>query len=78
MSANLTIRDVPDDLAARLKARARRNHRSVQGELISILEETLLTPELQSPADLLAAVSNLGLQTPAESARIIREERDAH
>jgi len=30
---------VPDDVADLLKARAQRNHRSVQGEIMAILEE---------------------------------------
>ena len=33
----LTIRNVDDDVIARLKARARRNHRSLEGELRHIL-----------------------------------------
>lgn len=36
---NLSIRNVPDEIAELLKARAQRNHRSVQGEIMAILEE---------------------------------------
>lgn len=36
--ANLSIKDVPDALAERLKQRASRNHRSLQGELMAIVE----------------------------------------
>lgn len=39
MSVNLSIKDVPDDVAERLRARAARNHRSLQGELMSIVEK---------------------------------------
>jgi plasmid stability protein len=39
MSVNLSIKDVPDDLAERLRARAARNHRSLQGELMAIVEQ---------------------------------------
>ncbi len=39
MSVNLSIKDVPDDVAQRLRARAARNHRSLQGELMSIVEQ---------------------------------------
>jgi len=35
---NLSIKNVPDALAARLRERAERNHRSLQGELMAILE----------------------------------------
>ena len=38
MAVNLSVKNVPDALAARLRARAERNHRSLQGELMAILE----------------------------------------
>jgi plasmid stability protein len=38
MPVNLSVRDVPDALAERLRSRAKRNHRSLQQELLSILE----------------------------------------
>lgn len=38
MPLNLSIKSVPDSLAARLRARAAANHRSLQGELMAILE----------------------------------------
>lgn len=37
MSQTLTIRNVPDALARRLKTRAERNHRSLQGEVMAML-----------------------------------------
>lgn len=37
MAVNLSIKGVPDDLAERLRRRAERNHRSLQGELMSIV-----------------------------------------
>ena len=41
MAVNLSLRNVPDDWAEKLRERAKRNHRSLQGELLSILEETV-------------------------------------
>jgi plasmid stability protein len=38
MPVTLSIRDVPDDIAEQLRARAKRNHRSLQGELMAIAE----------------------------------------
>jgi plasmid stability protein len=38
MPVNLSVKNVPDDLAQRLRRRAERNRRSLQRELISILE----------------------------------------
>jgi len=36
---NLSIKEVPDALAERLRFRAQRNHRSLQGELMAIIED---------------------------------------
>jgi plasmid stability protein len=41
---NLSVKNVPDALAAKLRARAERNHRSLQGELMAILEAATGTP----------------------------------
>lgn len=38
MPVNLSVKNVPDALAGRLRARAERNRRSLQRELLSILE----------------------------------------
>ena len=38
MPVNLSIKEVPDATADRLRARAERNHRSLQGELMAIIE----------------------------------------
>lgn len=42
MPVNLSIKGVPDDLAERLRARAERHHRSLQGELMAIVEQAAL------------------------------------
>lgn len=39
MPVNLSVKGVPDELAARLRERAAANHRSLQGELMAILNE---------------------------------------
>ena len=76
MSVTLSIKNVPEDLAEDLRTRARRNHRSLQAELLALLEETV-TPRRCSVRDVLAAVRASGLRTPAEARRMIREDRDA-
>lgn len=38
MSTNFSIKAIPDDLADRLRQRAERNHRSLQRELMAIVE----------------------------------------
>lgn len=42
MRVNLSIKGVPDDLAERLRARAERHHRSLQGELMAIVEQAAM------------------------------------
>ena len=38
---NLSIKDVPDSWAEALRQRAARNHRSLQGELMAIVEQAV-------------------------------------
>ena len=40
----LTIKEVPEALAEQLRQRAARNHRSLQGELMSIIEQAVNPP----------------------------------
>ena len=49
MSVNLSIKEVPDDLAERLRQRAARNHRSLQGELMAIIAQAASEPAPQVP-----------------------------
>lgn len=48
MSVNLSIKNVPDALAERLRTRAHRNNRSLQRELITILELAVRDDETAS------------------------------
>jgi plasmid stability protein len=41
MAINLSIKNVPEALADKLRARAERNHRSLQGELMAIIENAV-------------------------------------
>lgn len=75
MPVNFSIKNVPDPLADALRRRAERNHRSIQGELMAILEEALEDRSI-TPMQLLAEVRTLGLETPSESTSWIREDRD--
>jgi len=73
---NLSIKNVPDEVVQRLRQRAARRHRSLQGELLAIIEEAVRSQRELSPAELLAEVRRLGLRTPADSADIVRADRD--
>jgi antitoxin FitA len=77
MPVNLSIKNVPDEIAEELRERAARNHRSLQGELIAIIEEAAGRRKPLSPSEFLDGVRSLGLRTPAESRSMVREDRDA-
>jgi len=50
MPVTLTIKQVPERLAVRLRERAAANHRSLQGELMAMLEMALGVPaKLEAP-----------------------------
>ena len=76
MPVNLSIKNAPDDVVERLRRRAERHHRSLQGELLAISEEAVEAERDMSPHELLLEVRRLGLRTPAEAAAIIRTDRD--
>ena len=46
MPLNLSVKNVPETLAKKLRERAERNHRSLQGELMAILEATADEPHV--------------------------------
>jgi plasmid stability protein len=77
MPVNLSVKNVPDHIAERLRQRAAKHHRSLQGELIAILEENVTTKRSLTPLELLSEVRASALHTPEESADFIRKERDA-
>ena len=78
MPINLSIKNAPDEVVRRLRQRAERHHRSLQGELLAIIEAAARSEEELSPAELLAEIRRLRLSTPADSAAIIRADRDRH
>lgn len=73
-TVTLSVKGVPAELAKRLKERAERNHRSLQGELRSILEQA---GHVMTLDDLAMLAKRLGIKGESgESARMIREDRD--
>jgi len=73
---NLSIKRVPDKIVAKLRRRAMAHHRSLQGELLSLLEEAV-EPGRLTVEELRREIRKLGLSTPDESTAMIREDRDA-
>ncbi|PYQ59269.1 MAG: hypothetical protein DMF53_19075 [Acidobacteria bacterium] len=78
MAVTLRVENVPEEVAARLEERARKSRRSLQGELLRILEKAVAEEEQLTPGQVLEKVRSLKLKTPAESAAFIRQDRDAH
>ena len=80
MPVNLSIKNAPDDVVQRLRERAARNHRSLQGELMAIIEEAVQPQPARclTMDEVLARVRKLGSAARRdEAAAIIRADRDA-
>lgn len=77
MPVNLSIKNVPNPLAKRLRQRAEQHHRSLQGELMAILEEVLAEPKRPTVAEVLSRVRKLGVSTADEATAMVRADRDA-
>jgi plasmid stability protein len=74
---DLSIKGVPEEQVARLRERAKANHRSMQGELRALIDEaTADIPRKLTVDEIAAKVSALGLTRRDEAARLIREDRD--
>ena len=75
MPSTLSIRNVPDHILQGLRERASHHHRSLQGELLAMLDD-YVGPAPLSPTDLSAHVQRLGLATHGDSTSMVREDRD--
>ena len=76
MPASLSIKNVPDHVVERLRARAARNRRSLQGELLDLIERAADEVPTVSARDVYARIRKLHLPAGESSADIIRELRD--
>jgi plasmid stability protein len=74
--AQVIVRNLPDDVVARLKARAARQKRSLEQELRQILREAARP----SRDEIIADIDRIRAMTPtklqSDSADLIREDRD--
>ncbi len=78
MSVNLSIKNVPADVVERLRRRAERHRRSLQGELLAIVEQAVQPEHALNPAELLAQIRRLGVHTSAEAETVVRTDRERH
>jgi plasmid stability protein len=78
MPVNLSIKNVPERIVRPLRARAKRNHRSLQGELMAILDEAARVRDepKMTIEELYEDVIASGFRSPSESTQIVREMRD--
>lgn len=72
---NLSIKNAPEALVQQLREQAAANHRSLQGELMSIIEKGV-RPRRLDPRELLAELRRHGVQSADNSVEIIRADRD--
>jgi plasmid stability protein len=72
---NLSIKSVPEPLVAQLRRRAAVHHRSLQGELLSVLEDAV-HPKRATLVEARAELLRIGLKTHEEATEMIRKERD--
>lgn len=75
MPTSISIKNVPDEIVSLLRERAKKNHRSLQGELLSLLEEAVTTESLDVD-ELARHLRALELTTPDEATELVRELRD--
>lgn len=75
MMVNLSVKNVPEEVVQRLREQAKRHHRSLQGELLTILEEAV-EPRKLSIQELDRRVNALG-RTGDDSTAWMRADRDA-
>jgi len=82
VAVSLSIKNVPDEVAIKLRERAERHRRSLQGELLAIVDEAVETPSEMTIAELKAYVDSLGLKTgdarKLDAPLLTFDERRAH
>ncbi len=72
---NLSVKNVPEDLVDRLRRRARANHRSLQGELMAVLEATVASDHC-TVEEARQRLLELAYQTDDEAVGMVRDDRD--
>jgi plasmid stability protein len=74
---SLTLKNIPEQKLAMLKRRAKEHHRSLQGEMMNLIDEALKAPKATlTMEEVYEKVKALGIKSPGDSTRIIREARD--
>ena len=74
-TVTLSIKNVPERMVKQLRRKAAMHKRSLQGELMAVLEEAISPASLT--VDELEQVLRRYRPVPGDSTKMIREERDA-
>jgi len=62
MATNFTLKNIPNEIYEKIKVRAERNHRSINGEIISILGAAVMARQ-KNVAEILARADELRSHT---------------
>jgi antitoxin FitA len=74
---DISIKNVPQEKLERLRLRAKRHHRSLQGELLALIDEAIEdVPHKLSIDEVAGKIGKLGLRRRNEAAKLIRADRD--
>jgi plasmid stability protein len=77
MPVSLSIKNVPDDVVDRLRARAKRNRRSLQGELLAVVEQAAVQPAPLALTEIYQRARARGITSERnESVEMVRRMRD--
>lgn len=76
--ANVTVRNIDDEVIASLKAQAKTNHRSLEGEIRHVLaQQALRSARVEEFRERTARLHSLTQGRPqTDSVTLIREDRD--
>jgi len=79
MGVNISIKNVPEEKVELLRQRAKINHRSLQGELMAIIDQATMTvpKKPMTVSEFATYVRSFGITTKDEAVRMIREDRDS-
>lgn len=72
---NLSIKNVPEYVVERLRERANQSHRSMQGEMLTILEDAV-GPRKLSIEEVNQVAKRMGFKSESNSVDIVRKDRD--
>jgi plasmid stability protein len=77
MTLTLELKDLPNELAERIKSRAALHGRTPEQEALVLLQTALAPREVITPKQLLAEARAAGIKTSLNSVRMVRQDRDA-